>query len=83
MADDPDQGEDGEVNEKEVADALEAMRPEEEPNWNTLPWTERANFSVFMGLIIVANALVIGIEADDQKQNVMEGKSAISDRMKW
>ena len=50
-----------EATEKEVADALESMRPEDdEPNWNSMPWTERANFNLFMGLVIIANALIIG-----------------------
>ncbi|CAD7926248.1 unnamed protein product [Amoebophrya sp. A120] len=75
-------------DEDEVLETLRQIREEEQENnedesIDSQPWVERQNFSLFIGACIVANSITIGIEADDQKQNTLEGKTQISDRLEW
>mmetsp|Transcript_19132 Transcript_19132/g.47830 ORF Transcript_19132/g.47830 Transcript_19132/m.47830 type:complete len:481 (+) Transcript_19132:751-2193(+) len=75
------------LQDDEVAETLRQLKEEETENnedeVDSQPWVERQNFSLFIGMCIVANSITIGIEADDQKQNVLDGKTAISDRVEW
>ncbi|CAD7962108.1 unnamed protein product [Amoebophrya sp. A25] len=74
--------------DKEVLETLRQLKEEEAENnedegIDSQPWVERQNFSLFIGFCIIANSITIGIEADDQKQNVLDGKTSISDRLEW